>query len=118
MSKPHILIVDNDRNMTRTLVDILNLKGYPAFAAHSGEEALKRLAEDSFDLVLTDIKMPDMNGVELQRAIKQKHPQVKTILMTAYSEDELIEKSLAEGASAALTKPLDINFLLALLAAY
>lgn len=107
-----ILIVDDDRRMAKTLMDIFKIKGYESEAVYSGAEALEKIKQDRFDCVLTDIKMPGMNGVELHRAIKAVEPDLPVVLMTAYSTDELVEESLQEGAIAVLPKPLDINLLL------
>ena len=115
MRKLSILIVDDDRRMARTVRDILKVKGYQAETAFSGTEALERIKEAPFDCVLTDIKMPGINGVELYQAIKEIHPQLAVVLMTAYSSDALIEEGLKEGVLASLTKPLDINLLLSFL---
>ncbi len=84
-SKLHILVVDDDRRMAKTLVNIFQVKGYQVEAAHSGPEALEKVAGGRFDCVLTDIKMPEMNGVELYRAIKARQPDLTVVLMTAYS---------------------------------
>ena len=111
-SKLRILVVDDDRRMAKTLVNIFQVKGYQAEATHSGPEALEKVAEGSFDCVLTDIKMPEMSGLELYRAIKARRPDLTVVLMTAYSTDKLVNEGLEEGAVAALTKPLDINLLL------
>ena len=67
--KLRILIVDDDRRMANTLLDIFKVKGYLAEAAYSGAEALEKVEEGHFDSVLTDLKMPEMNGVDLYRAI-------------------------------------------------
>jgi DNA-binding NtrC family response regulator len=83
-AETHILIVDDDRRMARTLVDILKIKGYCAEEAHSVNEALKKARNRTFDCILTDIKMPGMNGVELFRAIKSSQPQIPVVMMTAY----------------------------------
>ncbi len=107
-----ILVVDDDPMMTRTLVDILRVKGYEAEAAYSGAEALQRLAEGVFDCVLTDIKMPEADGVTLCRAIKTRQPDLPVVLMTAYTTHERVREGLDEGAIAVLAKPLDINALL------
>lgn len=112
-----ILVVDDDRLMAKTLVDILHIKGYQAEAAYSGPEALTKLKARAFNCMLTDVRMPDMNGVELYQAVKEIWPELPVVLMTAYAADELIEKGLIEGAIAALTKPLDINSLLSFFAA-
>jgi len=112
-NKLHILIVDDDRRMAKTLTDIFKVKGYEAEAAYSGPEALDKMKKDHFDCVLTDIKMPEVNGVELYKAIKAMRPDLPVVLMTAYSTDRLVKEGLEEGAIATLTKPLDINMLLA-----
>jgi len=107
-----ILIVDDDRRMARTVGDILKVKGYQAETAFSGAEALGKIKETHFDCVLTDVKMPGINGVELYQAIKKIYHHLAVVLMTAYSSDALIKEGLKEGILAALTKPLDINLLL------
>ncbi len=116
MSKTlRILIVDDDRMMVKTLRDIFRVKGYEAEVAYSAPEALEKIEQSLFDCVLSDIKMPEVNGVELYKAIRAKQPNLPVVLMTAYAIDKLIEQGLAEGAIAALTKPLDLNLLLAFL---
>jgi two-component system response regulator HydG len=107
-----ILIVDDERRMAKTLVDILKVKGYKAEAAHSAPEALDMVQKGHFDCVLTDIRMPEMNGVELYQAAKESQPDLPVVLMTAYSSDTLVKVGQEKGAIAVLTKPLDINLLL------
>ena len=111
--KLRILVVDDDHNMAKTLVDILRVKGHEAQAAHSGPQALEKAAQGEFDCVLSDVKMPDMDGVELHRALKARRPDLPVVLMTAYSSDSLVNQGLEQGVIAALTKPLDIGLLLA-----
>jgi len=110
--KLRILVVDDDRMMAKTLVDIFSVKGLAAEAAYSGPEALEKVKKQRFDCILTDIKMPEMNGVELYRAIKEVQPDPTIVLMTAYSTDTLVAEGMKEGAVATLTKPLDVNLLL------
>ena len=110
-----VLIVDDDRRMAKTLMDILKVKGYQAERAHSAEEAIELIRTEAFDCVLTDIKMPGVNGVALYRAIKKDFPEIPVVLMTAYATDALVNEGLEEGAIASLTKPLDINMLLGFL---
>ena len=107
-----VLVVDDDPAMANTLVDILRVKGYQAEAANSGAEALDRAKRAPWDCLLTDIKMPDMDGVELCRAMKAQYPDLCVILMTAYAQDSLVNDGLDKGALAALAKPLDLNALL------
>ena len=108
-----ILVVDDDQRMAKTLADILKAKGYQVETAHSGAEALDQVAGKPFDCVLSDIKMPGVNGVELYQAIKAMQSDLPVVLMTAYSSNSLVREGLEEGAVAALTKPLDMGMLLA-----
>jgi CheY-like chemotaxis protein len=98
--------------MAKTLVDIFRIKGYHADIAHSAADALEKIEETKFDFVLSDIKMPDANGVELYKAIKKTQPRLTMMLMTAYSTDTLVNEGLAEGIAKVLTKPLNIPELL------
>jgi two-component system response regulator HydG len=112
----NILIVDDDRRMTRTLADILNLEGHRTTQTASGEEALVMVQSEHFDCVLSDVKMPGLNGVQLHQALQEIRPGLPVVLMTAYATEELIQQGLEAGIVAALEKPLDINQLLAFFA--
>ena len=110
--KLRILIVDDDRHMTHTLADILSLAGHEAVEAGSGTEALEKVRTLPFDCILTDIRMPEMNGVELHRQLHQSQPGLPVVLMTAFTTDELIRQGLDDGAAGVLDKPLDMKHLL------
>lgn len=112
--RARLLIVDDNPSMAKTTADILAMKGYQVFTAHSGREALEILRRENIDLLLTDVIMPDMNGVDLFVQARRIIHSLMAFLMTAYSADELIRRGQAEGIKAILTKPLDINLLLAL----
>jgi len=112
-----ILIVDDDPSMARSLADVLDAKGFTVFPAFSGTEALQVLQDQSIDILLTDVRMPDMNGVVLYRKTRTTHPQLTTMLMTAYAADDIIQQGMKEGIKTVLTKPLDIDFLIMLLRA-
>jgi CheY-like chemotaxis protein len=107
-----ILIVDDDRRMTRTLADIFSLSGYEVTEAESGADALEKVNTMTFDCVLSDIKMPEMDGVELHRRLREIQPGLPVVLMTAYAASELISRGLEEGVAGVFDKPLDINHLL------
>jgi two-component system response regulator HydG len=107
-----ILVVDDDRRMTRTLADILTMSGHTVMEASSGPDALEKVRTMNFDCVLTDIKMPEMDGVELHRRLREIQPGLPVLLMTAYAAEELIRQGLTEGAAGVFDKPLDINYLL------
>jgi two-component system response regulator HydG len=110
--KLRILIVDDDQRMTRTLFDILFLAGHTAMSAAFGLEALARIRTQPFDCVLTDVRMPGMDGAEFHRQLRQSQPGLPVILMTAYAADEIIRQGLEEGVVGVLDKPLDIAHLL------
>jgi len=118
IGKVRVLIVDDDHLMAKTLTDIFRVKGYLAEAAYSGAEAIEKIkaveteAQDRFDCVLTDIKMPEMSGIELHRAIRAIDPELPVVFMTAYAADETIQEGLEDGAIAWLTKPLNIHLML------
>jgi len=110
--KLSILIVDDDYKMAKTLHDILKAKKYKPQIAQCGQEALDKIRKNSFNWVITDIKMPGMNGIEVCEAVKYIQPEVSVLFMSAYTTNE---KKLKESAVAILTKPLDINYMLSVL---
>lgn len=111
-----VLIVDDDLGMAETLGDILEAKGYRVRQAFGGRQALAALAERPADVVLLDIKMPEMNGVEVLRRIRERCPAALTLMMTAYALPDLIADAEAEGAVAILAKPLPLDPILGFLA--
>jgi CheY-like chemotaxis protein len=113
-----ILVVDDNPSMAKTLGDILDVKGFEVHSASSGAEALAILRNQRVDILLTDVRMPDMNGVALYREARKTHPDLTTVLMTAYAADDIIRQGISEGIKTVLNKPLDINFLLSLFSAY
>lgn len=115
MPQCSVLIVDDDAGMVETLADILRAKTYQVDTAQSGEAAVSKARRKRFNKVLLDIRMPGMNGVETLRAIKAIDPRTKVIMMTAYTQNELVGEAKRNHALAVLPKPVDIDRLLALL---
>ena len=113
-----ILIVDDNPSMAAAMYDILVHEGFETFQASSGAQALGLLHDHPVDVLITDVIMPEMDGVELYRRTRQDYPHLITILMTAYAADELIQQGMAEGIKTVLTKPIDIDFLILLLSTY
>jgi len=113
-----ILVVDDSPFMVSTLADILEVKGFEVHSAYSGAEALEILRNHPVDILLTDVRMPDMHGVELYRATRKTHPNLITLLMTAYAADDIIQQGMAEGIKTVLQKPVHFDALLVLLSAY
>jgi CheY-like chemotaxis protein len=116
MSAPagKILIVDDDHGMLDTLTDVLVASGYQATAAASGRAAIAKVEVDHFDLILMDIQMPGLNGVEVLRALRMLDPNVSIIMMTAYTRDELVAESERTTGHGVLSKPLDLDRVLPL----
>jgi len=104
-----VLVVDDDISFAESLTDILTEKGYIAVAVNSGEEALEKIKERPFDVVLMDVKMPVMDGMQTFKEIKKLDRSTTVIMMTAYSMDDLVHDALKEGAYGVLRKPLDIE---------
>jgi len=112
-----VLVVDDNLSMAEGLRDVLELKGLIAYGVNSGADALAILDTHPVDILLTDVIMPEMNGVQLYRETKKNHPGLTTFFMTAYSADDLIQKGMAEGIKTVLNKPMEIDFLVMMLRA-
>jgi DNA-binding NtrC family response regulator len=110
-----VLIVDDDRQMVRTLSDILRLHGWDAHGTYSGEEAIEAVEHAEFDVVLMDVRMEGVNGVEAFRAMKRIRPGIRVVLMTAYTAGELIAEAEREGALRVLAKPVVLPVLVEML---
>ena len=87
-----ILFVDDHEVLARLSCDILEMNGYRAISAFSGEDALAKFEQEEFDLVVTDFRMEGMNGLELAQNIRTRKPQVPIIIVTGYSKVEGIEE--------------------------
>ncbi|TKB81882.1 MAG: sigma-54-dependent Fis family transcriptional regulator [Nitrospira sp.] len=102
-----ILIVDDEVNIRGALVTLLEKKGYQVRGAGTGEEALEQLAAAAADLVLTDLKMPGIGGIEFIRRLKAKWPDTEVVVMTAYGSIDTAVEAMRYGAYDYLTKPID-----------
>ena len=111
-----VLLVDDEESLRITLAANLELEGFEVVEASSGEEALVMAQGRTFDIVLTDIRMPGMNGVELFRRLKTTHPQLPVVLMTAFATEELVDDGLRNGAFTLLSKPFDLDHAASVLA--
>lgn len=107
----NILIVDDDPLQQKLLVEIFTINHYSAIGAQSGIEALSFLETTHFDFILSDIRMPGMDGVELCRKVKKIDPGIIVVLMTAYAGDELVLEGMQAGALITMSKPLEIDHL-------
>ena len=107
-----ILIVDDDVDTCENLSDILTDFGHEICTAHNGCEALQRAAETRFDIVLLDLKMPDMDGLELYHELKRFSPTTVAILITGYADSETERRAAQIGVWRMLPKPLNLDLLL------
>ncbi len=105
-AKKRILIVDDDRIITESLAEFLALEGYEADEAATYTTAVASLQRRSYNLVLSDINMPDANGFELLRLIRQRHPETVVIMITGYGTIESAVEAIKMGAYDYLTKPI------------
>lgn len=103
-----VLIVDDEKSLAEMLKDVIELEGgHQVKIVLDGEESIKEAGVTHYDLILMDIRLPGINGVEAFLKIKEIDPQVKVIMMTGLSVEGLIEEALKEGAYACLHKPFD-----------
>jgi len=107
MTTGRILVVDDEINIRGALVTLLEKKRYQVRGAGTGEEALEQLETAAADLVLTDLKMPGMGGMEFLRRLKQKWPDTEVLVMTAYGSIDTAIEAMRCGAYDYLTKPID-----------
>lgn len=109
LKRNRILIADDEPNMRLTLRDIMEDVGYQVVTASTGEEAIHLCKESEFDIVLMDVRMPGLSGVDAFREIRRYREGIKVILMSAYTVDDLKFAALDDGAIAFLPKPLDMQ---------
>ncbi len=108
-STKRILVVDDDAALRSVLEETLASLNYKVTTAPDGKEALERLKQGDYDLIVTDIKMPNMNGKELLKEIKQTSPDIPVIIITAYPATYSQQWVMEEGADGYLTKPFHID---------
>lgn len=109
MSK--VLVVDDEPEAVELLVEFLSSKGYEVLTATSGEEALRRVKEDRPHLVLLDIRMPKMSGLDVLRRIREIDAEMGVIMVTAVNEEDVGRQALELGAFDYIVKPLDLKYL-------
>jgi DNA-binding NtrC family response regulator len=107
--KARVLIVDDDTSMCELLAEGLGQQGYDARWKASPHEALAEIEERNFDVVLTDINMRDMNGLELCQRATEAHPELPVIVITAFGSMETAVQAIRAGAYDFITKPFDID---------
>ncbi|AKF05027.1 sigma-54-dependent transcriptional regulator [Sandaracinus amylolyticus] len=107
MSKARVLVVDDDRAVGLVLASLLKQAGYESHHVASGEDALAALASRAIDVVISDVRMPGMDGMELLGEVKQRTPDVPVLLLTAHGSVPLAVEAMKAGAAEFLLKPFD-----------
>lgn len=107
----HILLVEDDLSHCTILQALINGWGYRVSVAHNGRQALEQVRAQPFDLILSDVRMAEMDGIAALKAIKSYNPAIPILIMTAYSNVESAVEAIKAGAYDYLTKPLDFDTL-------
>ncbi|MCZ6681556.1 MAG: sigma-54 dependent transcriptional regulator [Planctomycetota bacterium] len=105
-TRPRLLLVDDDRIIVDSLSEFLRLEGYEVFGVDSVAEAVTQLGRNSFSLVISDVNMPKSDGFELLRTIRDRYPEVVTVVITGYGTIESAVEAIKMGAYDYLTKPI------------
>ncbi|MCK5185750.1 MAG: sigma-54-dependent Fis family transcriptional regulator, partial [Deltaproteobacteria bacterium] len=103
--KSKIMIVDDDQTMKSSLLEWFESENYHVYGASSGEEAIEKISDGSFNIIITDLKMPGIDGLELLRYVKREHHNIEVIIMTAYGTVETAVNAMKEGAYDYVVKP-------------
>jgi two-component system response regulator HydG len=104
-----VLVVDDNEEFCQNLSDILESRGYEVSTANNGLKAIELVKQSGFELVLMDVKMPGMNGVETFKRVKDISPQTAVVMVSAFTVENLIREALREGAYGYLKKPIDFD---------
>lgn len=114
MSQGKILAIDDEQNIRLLIANEFALEGFGVTTAKTGEEGLKLYDKEKFDVVLLDIRLPKMNGIEVLRHLKEKSPDARVIMITSYGDIKTAVESMKLGAQDYVTKPFKLSELLAL----
>jgi len=101
-----VLVVDDDPAVRKSIDRVLSRKGYAVITAENGEEAMRKLNEEKYDLVYTDIRMPGMSGLEVAEQVKARKPWTPVVIITGYGTDAAEARAKAAGVSSFVHKPL------------
>ncbi len=112
MNKYKVLFIDDEEELVTTLVERLEYRGVDADFALSGSEAIEKMRESAYDVVVLDLKMPGMSGAEVMKIIKREYPQLPVLLITGQGSLEEEQEERPEGAYDYLEKPIDLKDLI------
>ncbi len=106
-----VLVVDDEAEAVELLREFLSAKGYEVITASDGDEALRKVKEERPHLILLDIQMPRMDGLEVLRRLREIDKEVSVIMVTGVNEQEIARKAMELGAFDYIVKPLDLPYL-------
>jgi len=109
---PHILIIDDEKSIRKTLTEILSYEGYKIEEASDGEEGLRKFRDRNYDIVLCDIKMPKIDGIEFLEKAKEINSEVPIIIISGHGNIETAVEAVKKGAYDYISKPPDLNRML------
>jgi len=109
METKKILVVDDEQNSREGLTKILIKEGFDVVSAESGEAALAEAKKQAFDLIITDLRMPEIAGIDVLEKIREKKPDIGVIIVTAYGEVNSYLKAMTLGAFEYLNKPIKLD---------
>lgn len=107
-----VLIADDEVEFSSTLQTRLNLRKFQATAVYSGKETLRAIEEEHPDVLLLDLKMPDLDGLEVLARLKEEHPGIQVIILTGHGSFEVGKEGMELGAFDYIMKPVDLNVLI------
>ena len=114
-AQKEIILVDDDRYSLETLSKLLTEDGYKVVGCLNGKEALEKMKNKVYDIIITDLRMPEMGGIELLKNIKKMDPNISVIIITAFGEMDTYLEAIDSGAYDYIHKPINYEGLLKLL---
>ncbi|MFZ6183736.1 response regulator [Nannocystis pusilla] len=114
---PRVLVVDDERDMLEILQDFFESEGYTVQVADSGERAIELCRHGSFDVAITDMRMPGIDGLHTLMGLRQLDPRLPVIVVTGYASDDTEQRCRNAGAFDCIQKPVDLDTLLRLVGA-
>ncbi len=112
MSDFRVLFVDDETDFLETILKRMQKRGVAAFGAHSGEQALSWLQQQTADIVVLDVRMQGIDGIQTLRSVKSAHPLIEVIMLTGHASLEIAREGMQLGAFDYLMKPVDLDELL------
>jgi DNA-binding NtrC family response regulator len=111
-NKPRVLVVDDDKSICHLVDSILEMEGYPRKVAFNGQDARRAMADEAFDILISDIYLGDASGLDLLELMKEKQPDAEVVIMTAHGSVETAVKAVRRGAFDYISKPFVVDTLL------